>query len=323
MVSPPYALIAGQGRSGTNWLLSILDASNRTHCRNEPDAIEGASLSRLPTSWIPPVDEEAFALEWDRGIQRVCRTVGQTDHPPKGRKIFIRSWARRLGVYDRLLLSPTMRRWLRPLEPRLSQHPWEFELPRWLGDPAELSRALTVIKLCQVPGWIRWVLRYRSEIPVFHIVRHPGGFLNSWTNRWLGKNDRGDVTIANRRRLEIVRSAEPDWADRFGEIELMSAQESELWFWLYATETIHTTGQRRDQYRLVVFDDFAEGTQEFMVDIYERCGLCVTDEVREQVGDLSKKFGSIAGAWRSKLDRGDRDCVERILEQSRIKDFWD
>ena len=39
-----YVLIAGQGRSGTNWLLQILDLSSQTHCRNEPNDCIGSAL---------------------------------------------------------------------------------------------------------------------------------------------------------------------------------------------------------------------------------------------------------------------------------------
>ena len=42
-----YALLIGQGRSGTNYLLSLLDQSAATHCRNEPDQLDSSALSRL------------------------------------------------------------------------------------------------------------------------------------------------------------------------------------------------------------------------------------------------------------------------------------
>ena len=42
-----YALITGQGRSGTNWLLELFDASSKTFCRNEPDRLEGSPLGLL------------------------------------------------------------------------------------------------------------------------------------------------------------------------------------------------------------------------------------------------------------------------------------
>ena len=42
-----YALLLGQGRSGTNYLLHLLNQSPLTHCRNEPDEVEDSALRRL------------------------------------------------------------------------------------------------------------------------------------------------------------------------------------------------------------------------------------------------------------------------------------
>ena len=44
---PEYALIVGQGRSGTSWLLDLFDLSPQTFCRNEPYGINGSPLANL------------------------------------------------------------------------------------------------------------------------------------------------------------------------------------------------------------------------------------------------------------------------------------
>ena len=41
-------VIAGRGRSGSNFLLHLLNHSPRTFCRNEPNMFDGTALSNLP-----------------------------------------------------------------------------------------------------------------------------------------------------------------------------------------------------------------------------------------------------------------------------------
>ena len=63
-----YALIAGHGRSGTNWLLHLLDRAAATHCRNEPNEIAGNEFAALPSPFVPVVDPTAFAEPWSRAV---------------------------------------------------------------------------------------------------------------------------------------------------------------------------------------------------------------------------------------------------------------
>jgi len=42
-----YALVSGHGRSGTNWLLELLDLSPQTFRRSEPRGVETSPLRKL------------------------------------------------------------------------------------------------------------------------------------------------------------------------------------------------------------------------------------------------------------------------------------
>lgn len=48
---PDYVLVVG-GRSGSTWVLDLLDQSAETFCRNEPYGAAGSSLARLTS---PPL----------------------------------------------------------------------------------------------------------------------------------------------------------------------------------------------------------------------------------------------------------------------------
>ncbi len=79
--TPPYALIAGQGRSGSSWLLDLFDLSSRTHCRNEPNEVRGSRLSALPSADV----EESE----DQGLQEVSRlrARGSLESAPEDREL--------------------------------------------------------------------------------------------------------------------------------------------------------------------------------------------------------------------------------------------
>ena len=44
---PDYAMVTGQGRSGTIWLLDLFDRSPETFCRNEPYNTGSSPLAEL------------------------------------------------------------------------------------------------------------------------------------------------------------------------------------------------------------------------------------------------------------------------------------
>jgi len=304
-----YVIIAGRGRSGTNWLLSILDRSARTHCRNEPSAMPGSALhSMLPPGTVAGIDDAALASHWDEAIRRTARCFGERDHAVPVLKDHFFPVSQRLGLV-RIASSPRLQRSIAPLLP--SSRKAEWPIPVWVASRRKLDEAVPVLKLNQVPGWASWALRHRPEAFILHIVRHPGGFLNSWANRWLNRNEAERVAEANRRRLETVVQFDPSWRDRFGPIDRLDVAESELWYWRYTTETIHKAGQERpSSYRLAIYEDLVHDPVGVARSLYDALELPWTEAIE------------IATAWRSKLTADRVAMVERVLEGSLTQDWW-
>ena len=213
-----------------------------------------------------------------------------------------------------------MRRALSLVWPPLRRSEWK--IPFWLGSRRRLAKAIPVLKLVQACGWIPWVLQNRRAAEVIHIARHPGGFLNSWRSRYLADHDRGEVEAANRNRLKTIVQVASTWADRFGDIERMSVEEAELWYWRYSTETIHQAGAGSERYHLVIYEQLVADTVGTARRLYEQCGLRWRDGVERAIRTRASGSASLAAAWKTKLSAEHLELVARILEESRMEDWW-
>jgi len=316
---PDYVVIVGHGRSGTNWLVDLIDISRETHCRSEPEGVRGGALNRMPGADFDRECDDVLDAKWDDAVRVVSMRFGERDRRAVRRKAYLHELPRRLGL-TRLVLDSHARSRLGRLLPSLRSGEWR--LPKFAGSEERLARALHVLKLAGDPGWAAWVLRNRPRVATLHIIRHPGGFLNSWRNRYFGKHDAAEVVAANRRRLERLVELHPEWAKLLGPIAGMSAEESELWYWRYAMEAICEAGEGRPGYRLVVYERLAADPIAVMRDVYAACGLPWTTEVAAGMNAISRESENIADAWRSKLAPEHRALVERILAGSPLRSIW-
>lgn len=251
-------IIFGHGRSGTHWLMSILDLSAFTHCRSEPNELPGSHFERLPDGRtpvaVPPVDLQVgpgmevdadLGDAWDEALAWCHRQIGDRDLPPACSKSFaehplwhrhgLQAWCRR-----------SIRRVMRVGDPRLQEAEWMP--PRWLTGAMHLERARLVVKLNQMQGWIPWLARCRPQCHVLHMIRHPGGFLQSWQRRYLARRDPVAVQEANIARLRQVAAFEAAashkhstpqsarWVEIGEAAPRLRVEETELWYWRYAGE---------------------------------------------------------------------------------------
>jgi hypothetical protein len=198
----------------------------------------------------------------------------------------------------------------------------EWSLPWWLGRAGALANALAVLKLNQVPGWTDWVLAHRPHVPVLHIVRHPGGFLNSWANRYLAPRDRAAITQDNADRLKRIVARDRRWTQDFGDIDAMTAEESELWYWMYANQVIHESGEGRRSYCRIVYEQLVADTRNTVHEVYRRCGLPWSPETEARVDALTGESQTIASKWRRKLDPHQVSLVETVLERTSMRNWW-
>lgn len=310
-----YALIVGQGRSGTNWLLEMIDLSPETFCRNEPYGCAGSEMSELIDLRDAELEPSTFGPAWDRAVAASLARIGERDHRALVHKRYLwwASW--RFGLY-RFAHSPRLRRTARVLVPPLG--PTEFEFPPWLGPRALQARAFGVLKLNRVPSFAGFVLQHRPDVPVLHIVRHPGGFLHSWRSRYLALNDQKRVLAENALRIENVARANARWASRFTESDVREVNASELAYWRYANESIHECGRGKPNYQFISFEDLSRDPLPIMRRVYEACRLPLTEEIVARIQATAGGSNEIAGKWRSQLPAAQIALVERVLRQTTL-----
>jgi hypothetical protein len=316
---PDYVMIVGHGRSGTNWLLQLLNLSPETHCRNEPDEIKGSPLALLPCPWTKRERQPELDLNWGEAVQWAATRFGERDPRLPARKDHILELARRLRI-TRLAERPKLRSFASTFIASLRGHEWAG--PAWVDRDILLKRALPVLKFVQVPGWAAWVLANRPRVAVLHIVRHPEGFLNSWRRRYLSARDPEAVSRANQQRLWQVAECDGAWRDRFGPVDQMTMDESELAYWWYACETIHRAGLENPRYRLIIYEGLAHDPIRTAQSLFQMCGLSWSRRIELDIVRTSATSKEIAGAWRQNRTRESEALVAKVLRESLMREWW-
>lgn len=322
-----YTLIVGGGRSGTNWLFDLLNLSPLTNCRNATyNALPNSTLAALLRGFTPLTDFCELEQHWDSAIRELRYRMGALDGPIPVRKAHFVSWAESLGVVD-LVSRRRLRQMIAPLLASLKGDEWS--IPTWMIHHSALDEAMLVLRTGPSISCLEWILSNRPHVPVLHMVRHPGGFLNSWLSRFAMLSDLDEIRRQNALRLEEVKQAAPSWGDIFQDIGNMSHKESELWYWRYATETVWQLGRNYSHYKIVLFESLASNTKETLRSVYAHADID-WDEKIVQDGPINRSrftgkpvtANAIANAWHSKLAPEDIALVEKVLEGSPLVEFW-
>ncbi len=312
-------LISSQGRSGSTWLLDILDACSQTHCRNEPYRMEAFALKDFDRRWFAFEDDPEFEQLWDASVRSAATHTGYLDHVPPPTKSFIHPWAIRLGL-GRLVLKRKFRAALSIPSGRFRRDEWK--LPAWLGRQEGLEQARHVLKLVAAPGWTKWALEHRPDTKVLHLARHPLGFLNSWRNYHLARHDHQETLTNNRIRLKTLIKLEPEWAGRIGDPDSVGVEEAELWYWRYGLETICAAGSGRPNYKFIRYEELAAEPLAISDEIFAFCGLSRDEDAEAIIAKIASQSASIASSWRKQSNSDDARLVKKVLAGSTIEDWW-
>ncbi len=320
-----YALLLGQGRSGTNFLLALLNQSARTHCRNEPDQGDDSALAALRPFRFFVDDEDVLEGLWDEAVHEAGLTFGPRDHVVPRSKDWLFAGARRPGFFylrQRMLARARLDR-IKAMDVG------EVRFPVWMTSSGRLERSFHVFKLNAAVGLARWMFANRPSGKAIHIVRHPGGFVKSWLARWVRgethqERGAGDKDLLqDEERLKALAQRDSMWSKRMGDIDGMERVEAELWWWRYVNEAIHDGGLGLANYKRLLFEELAEDPLRTTEDVYAFCGLPWTDDVAAEVGRIASGSKKIARAWKDELEPSVVDVIERVLGDSPMRSWWD
>jgi hypothetical protein len=323
-----YAVITGNGRSGTNWLETILHASPLTHCRSEPYGIPTSPFNRIPQVWKTGKTTPDMERYWDEIVTWSKDRIGRGDHPFAGPKRYVHPLAQKSGL-ARLIGHSKSRRVLAFVQPSLRQGEWR--MPWWIGSQSRLEQAYPVFKINLDDRMVTWLLKRRPQARILHIIRHPCGRLNSWLSRYVAGRKIDDIHAVRKDRLRKIGEAEPDWRAKFGDVEAMSLVECEVWFWRYLNESVYAAGHDQPGYLRLVYEDLVESPLAHARKAYAICGLPwnahVEATVTRGLADSTRNRlpgtpASIAGAWKSSLSPEHIRTVESIVHDSPIMAWW-
>ncbi len=333
-IAEKYALIVGNGRSGSNWLVDIFDASPFTHCRLSPWLVSNSSYHQLLTPTELAQDDSAMAQKWEEFISSSRIRRGARDQMIETPKHHIHPIAQNLGISYHLM-RPKVRKILSVMFPELVEDEWV--MPDWMGDLEKLKQAYAIIKIDSPEiSWItQWVVENRPQVPILHLIRHPGGFLNSGISRFFSQLDTAKTESEIRLYKGTLRTAvslEPEWSSIIGDIEAMSLIESVMWFWRYSNEKIYLAGQGKPSYMRIVYENLAENILSQAKEIYAFCGLPWDKMTENRIIEGSKetRWEKLSGtsidvskAWEKKLTPEHKLLVEKVLAGSVMQDWWD
>jgi hypothetical protein len=293
--------------------------SPQTFCR-QADFVPDTPFTHLEQYCsIVKRDHADLNAIWDSAIGWALLHMGRLDPRFNYPKDFFGVFGNAVG--RKIIGKAPFRKALGLFTPELRQQEWDF--PAWFGNRTIFLQAPTVLKFLQAPNLADFALKHRPDVPVFQIIRHPGGFLNSWANRYLVSQESDTVLLANRNRLKNIAVEEPAWGIRFGDPDALDVEEAELWYWCYANEVTFKLGNGRQNYRAIPYELLALNPLPIMQDLYEVVGLTWDQTIVDRILATSTLSASISAQWKNHLKPSQKELVERILDQSPLKNLWD
>ncbi len=292
--NPPYVLVVGHGRSGTNWLLDILDASSVTHCRNEPNEVRDSALECVNSLWYSKQALDEVALFWDQRVSLAKISRSERDHHISTSKQHIHHLSQKTGLAS-FPVRPKIRKFLSLFLAELRKGEWP--VPPWIVNRQSLEESCAVLKINMLAGWfINWHVVQYPHIPILHIVRNPKGYLNSSVRRFFSQCSASDLEKEREFYTMMLRTAvsiAPKWKDVLGDIDEMSLLEAVAWFWRLNNEMIYLGCKSYDNYRLIIYENIVAQPLEQARQIYEFCGLQWSEQVTNNILKMSRSPGKL------------------------------
>lgn len=314
-----YVLIAGNGRSGSNRLLDILDQSPRTVCRNEMNAVMGGEFNEIGGLLFLEDMTDARAQKLNGAIGRAKRRRSERDRAAKVVKDHYRKqW---LGDVIHLAMSKSKLRAAMARTPLLKSDQ-EWNVPTLITDPKKLAEAILVLKLNAGPAWAVYLHQKDPEARIIHNIRDPRAYLNSWYNRFAADKDAAHFEKHFRDIPRIFAHFDSGDYGRLRDFSQESRMEIELWRWRYTNEILHTALLGSDRAMTITYKAIDKDPVGAAEQIYAVAGLELNDQTRKMVKSMRNTL--FAKKHSIKLENDHIDAmIERVLDGSPLLNITD
>lgn len=320
MAYPPlnrFVLISGNGRSGSNRLLDILDRSAFTACRNEMNEVPGAQFHGITSELFADGFTAEQKARLDQAVAQARLRRSNQDRPTKVDKDYITS--RGLEARWNWALSKDRLRMALAKTPLL-ESPQEWQIPTVFADHAKLKKALLVLKLNGGPAWTTYLHDASPDAHIIHNIRDPRAYLNSWYNRFAKEMDRTHFQEHFPDLPKIFAYFGKEGAERLNDFSKESLMEIELWRWRYTNEMIHTELGGSDRAITVTYADVDADPGAAAEKIYAFAGLDFNDQVAELVQTMRNTLFAKKHSVKLENETIDR-LVDKVLDGSPLRDI--
>ena len=293
-------------------VLDLLDLHPETWCRNEPNELHGSAFDGLgdPMFGGGPAD---FAARWRVAVSLAAQSQGARDRFTTTKSCFRGPNRARIGQ-GAVARGKLRSLWL-PRRDRATVEEWIA--PRFHIDRAALRQMQPVLKILLAPAW---TLAGRKAIPdtrVFHVLRAPDGFAQSWWGRYVNAIGGGPEQVFADNQPSLIRILRHfGRADEMPEdYSLRALVVSELWRWRYMNEIVLEGLAGSDGYLLIPYEGVMADRPGWARRIFDAADLDMTEDIATAVADMRNTlFSRRKGAG---LDAAMvSDAIDEVLDGS-------
>ncbi|MEM6388206.1 MAG: sulfotransferase [Pseudomonadota bacterium] len=310
----PYTILSGQGRSGSNRLLDVLDASRHTACRNEVKLIAASQFHSIGAALFAQDLDEARRARLHAVIADAPYRRSQRDRLSQTDKAYLTGLGR---AAQAAFEKKRLRKMLAGVG--LLEGHGEWRIPRLMAAPDAIARAHLVLKFNSCPAWTEALALADKHCRVVHNIREPRGFLKSWYNRFILS---GIGAASFEKHFDdvprILAHFGRDDAERLRAASEENLVEVELWRWRYINERLMALEAHPGQYMRVTYDEIQADTVEVARKIFAFSELPFEQAEQDRAGALKNVLFQKPHTAQIDAALCDR-LVDKVLEDSPLK----
>jgi len=323
-----YVLLFSSGRSGSLWLLRLFDLSPFTFCRYDW-RLGGVKETDPPYpilgdySTFDIAGDVDISKSFDESLQWLAGTHSRFDEPGSTSKYYLTPMARAIGLpfpTNRKTINFAIRLLVSPFSSPNAIDRWSTRA--WYYRQDMIQEAVKIFKWTPSLGCLSYLAQADLDVSFVHLVRHPGGRLASWNNRWASRFDEEEIISTIIPRLTRIADFHPDWPRLTESIRNRNLWECQLWEGRHLHETIANLFEGNPRYIRVTYEQLCEAPVAEVKRLYAHCDVPWSSDIENQVSNLAEGSQNIANKWKNQLSDEQRSALRVVFENSAMRDWF-